>query len=300
MKNTVWFGQTQVMRKVHETKRLGWDLLASLRIPVLERQSNHYDHLCTTCRTVLIFEYWKKREKERRWGVQRDLIKYSKKSLSPSKQRYTSLPAETSQNISRWISRSCSRKVPSGPLGPQHSLGSASFQPTPLRRTGCSRALTWSHLGCRDNKKKPCLQPKDPFALLGHPSAKEQRGWSEMQLLEPQEDSGRRWGRGASSPVFPLQRLHCRLRGQVLPQHPHGPSKRYSHCQRNLSPLKFPQATALAYFSNNCYLVNTFHIPLALKPTGQIQSWTASHLTAVRGPLWSRTCGRLWIGKDLI
>jgi len=53
---------------------------------------------------------------------------------------------------------------------------------------------------------------------------------------------------------------------------PHGLSKRYSHGQRNLNPLKFPQATALTYFSNNWYLVNTFHIPVALNPTGQMQS----------------------------
>lgn len=160
--------------------------------------------------------------------------------------------------------------MPSGALSPQHSFGFALFQPTPLCRTSCSHALTWSHLGCRDNKK-PCLQPKDQFALLGHPSMKERRGQSEIRL-EPWEGSGRRWRRGASSSAFPLQGSGCRLRGQFLPQHPHEPSKRYSHCQRNLNPLKFPQATVLTYFSNNCYLVNTFHIPVALNPTGQMQS----------------------------
>lgn len=230
--------------------------------------------------------------------MQREWIKYSKRSLSPSRQRYTSLPAETSQNTSRFISRSCSWKVPSGALSPQHSLSFALFQPTPLCWTGCSRALTWSHLEGRDNKK-PCLQTKDQLALLGHPSMKERRGRSEIQL-ELQEGSRRWWGRGASSPAFPLQGSDCRLRGQFLPQHPHGPSKRYSRCQRNLNPLKFPWATALTYFSNNCYLVNTFHIPVAWNPTGQMQSWTASCLTVVRGSLWSGACGRLLIGKDLI
>lgn len=156
--------------------------------------------------------------------MQRELIKYSKRSLSPSRQRYTSLPAETSQNTSRLISRSCSWKVPSGALSPQHSLSFALFQPTTLCWTGCSRALTWSHLEGRDNKK-PCLQTKDQFALLGHPSMKERGGRSEIQL-ELQEGSGRRWGRGASSPAFPLQALTADSEASFFPNihtdHPRG------------------------------------------------------------------------------
>lgn len=126
------------------------------------------------------------------------------------------LPAEISQNLSKLISWTCSWKVPSRALSPQHSLSFASFPPTSLCQTGCSHALTWSHLGCRDNKK-PCLQPTDQFTnLLGHPSTKELWGRSDTQL-EPQEGSGRRWGRGASSPAFPLQGSDCRLRGSSFP-----------------------------------------------------------------------------------
>ena len=111
-----------------------------------------------------------------------------------------------------WFPRAAHGRCHQGP--PVLSTPSASpcFSP---HRTGCSRALTWSHLGCRDNKKT-CLQPKDRFALLGPPSMKERWGRREIRL-EPQEGSGRQWGRGASSPAFPLRGSDCRLRGQFLP-----------------------------------------------------------------------------------
>lgn len=105
-------------------------------------------------------------------------------------------------------------------------------------------------------------------------------------------------GNGSIIPCVPF--VDCKLRDQFPPQHPHSLSKRYSHCQHSHNPLKFPQATALTYFSNNCYLVNTFHIPVALNPTGQMQSWTASCPTVVQGLLWGSTCGKLLFGKDLI